>query len=535
MHPTTVEEAAAHPRRGERRRSSGAHRRRPRRSTRSTRVLEHEAGDLTCTVEAGIRLSALRDALRPARQRLSLDPPGDPSLGACLAQRLSGPLSHRFGTPRDLVLGVTLVLGDGTIASSGGKVVKNVAGYDLGKLVCGSEGRLALVARVSLRLHPLPRSAATLVVETSDPAGVVQRARPLAPRAERARRPPPRPRGAPARGLRERRAPAARRGARARRRRRERRRGLGRVARAPGTCARAPALRPGGPGQHAHDARRGGRSPLRRDRLRPAPCRRRALRRPRGGSTARSPSDSTRPACSRDPGAHAGLRPLRVLPADLPDVRALERGDGLAARADPADGEDGRRDAAAQPDGRGALRPLSRLHGVRLELSLGRPVRPPDRGDAPRRRDASTGVRATSDCSAGSSSRRCRIRAGCAGRCASHRSAARCRRPPGPEADARARAALALERATAGRDDGSWRSTTDVARVGLLTGCVQSVCFGDVNTATARVLAAAGYEVVAPPQGCCGALSAHAGRAEESRAPDRAPALELRRASTRSS
>ena len=104
------------------------------------RVLEHEAGDLTCTVEAGIRLSALQAALARAGQRLSLDPPGDPTVGACLAGRLSGPLSHRFGTPRDLVLGVTLVLGDGTVASSGGKVVKNVAGYDLGKLVCGSEG-----------------------------------------------------------------------------------------------------------------------------------------------------------------------------------------------------------------------------------------------------------------------------------------------------------------------------------------------------------------------------------------------------------
>ena len=138
------------------------------------RVLEHEAGDLTCTVEAGIRLSALRAALGAKGQRLSLDPPGDPTVGACLARRLSGPLSHRYGMPRDLVLGVTLVLGDGTAVSSGGKVVKNVAGYDLGKLVCGSEGRLGLIARVALRLHPLPQSAATLLVETRDPAGVVR-------------------------------------------------------------------------------------------------------------------------------------------------------------------------------------------------------------------------------------------------------------------------------------------------------------------------------------------------------------------------
>ena len=147
------------------------------------RVLEHEAGDLTCTVEAGIRLSVLAAALRQAGQRLSLDPPGDPTVGACIARRLSGPLSHRFGSPRDLVLGVTIVLGDGTVASSGGKVVKNVAGYDLGKLMCGSEGRLGLIARVALRLHPLPAASATLVVRTDEPASVVRELRrsPLQP------------------------------------------------------------------------------------------------------------------------------------------------------------------------------------------------------------------------------------------------------------------------------------------------------------------------------------------------------------------
>jgi glycolate oxidase FAD binding subunit len=137
------------------------------------RVLEHEAGDLTCTVEAGIRLSALQEALAPSGQRLSLDPPGDPTIGACLANALSGPLRHRFGAPRDLVLGVTLVLADGTLANAGGTVVKNVAGYDLGKLVCGSRGRLAFIGRVSLRLHPVPAAAATVLVETDDPASTV--------------------------------------------------------------------------------------------------------------------------------------------------------------------------------------------------------------------------------------------------------------------------------------------------------------------------------------------------------------------------
>ena len=139
-------------------RASLASRRRPRRCRRRTarvgsctigedlttdgldRILEHEAGDLTCTVEAGVRLSVLQDALGEHGQRLSLDPPGDPTVGALLARNLSGPLRHRFGAPRDLVLGVTLVLADGTIASAGGKVVKNVAGYDLARLVCGSRG-----------------------------------------------------------------------------------------------------------------------------------------------------------------------------------------------------------------------------------------------------------------------------------------------------------------------------------------------------------------------------------------------------------
>ena len=138
------------------------------------RLLEHEAGDLTCTVEAGMRLSSLQTALAPYGQRLSLDPPGDPTIGALLAGNISGPLRHRFGAPRDLVLGVTLVLADGTVASSGGKVVKNVAGYDLARLVCGSEGRLALIARASFRLHPTPKAAQALAVETDDAAAAVR-------------------------------------------------------------------------------------------------------------------------------------------------------------------------------------------------------------------------------------------------------------------------------------------------------------------------------------------------------------------------
>ena len=120
------------------------------------RVLEHEAGDLTVTVEAGIRLRALNARLAEQGQRLSLDPPDDPTVGAAIAGDLFGPLVHRYGRARDLLLGVTVVLADGLVASSGGKVVKNVAGYDLGKLFAGSRGRLGLIVRASFRLHPVP-------------------------------------------------------------------------------------------------------------------------------------------------------------------------------------------------------------------------------------------------------------------------------------------------------------------------------------------------------------------------------------------
>ena len=144
------------------------------RTARLSRILEHEAGDLTATVEAGLRLSKLQDALAEHGQIFALDPPGDPTIGACLAGNLSGPRRHRYGAARDLVLGMTVVLPDGTVASSGGKVVKNVAGYDLGKLFCGSRGTLGLIARVSLRLHPRPAVARTLVTEVGG-AGDAQR------------------------------------------------------------------------------------------------------------------------------------------------------------------------------------------------------------------------------------------------------------------------------------------------------------------------------------------------------------------------
>jgi glycolate oxidase FAD binding subunit len=144
---------------------------------RLDQVLEHEAGDLTAIVEAGIRVRDLNDRLAAHGQMLALDPPWNPTIGACIAANLSGPRRHRYGTARDLVIGVTVVLGDGTVASSGGKVVKNVAGYDLGKLFCGSEGRFGLIARVALRLHPRPDASRTLTVPFGSARDAANKAR----------------------------------------------------------------------------------------------------------------------------------------------------------------------------------------------------------------------------------------------------------------------------------------------------------------------------------------------------------------------
>jgi glycolate oxidase FAD binding subunit len=133
----------------------------------SAGILEYEPGDQTVIADGAMHLDELAPLLAERGQRLSLDPPGSPTLAQCLLEDLSGPLRHRFGTMRDLVLGVSVVLPDGTRASSGGKVVKNVAGYDLGKLFCGSRGRLGSVERLALRLHPRPAAARTIVIDGS--------------------------------------------------------------------------------------------------------------------------------------------------------------------------------------------------------------------------------------------------------------------------------------------------------------------------------------------------------------------------------
>jgi glycolate oxidase FAD binding subunit len=136
------------------------------------RVLEHAAGDMTCTVEAGCTVSALQEVLARHGQRLALDPlwPGRATVGGVLATNDSGPLRHAFGTARDLVLGVTVALPDGTLARSGGKVVKNVAGYDLPKLMAGAFGTLGVITQATFRLHPLPRESRTYVFTAASSA-----------------------------------------------------------------------------------------------------------------------------------------------------------------------------------------------------------------------------------------------------------------------------------------------------------------------------------------------------------------------------
>jgi FAD/FMN-containing dehydrogenase len=134
--------------------------------TRLNRVIEHPWQDLTCTVQAGCTWQQLQQTLAKHGQFVALDPlwPERATVGGILATNDSGALRHRYGSLRDLVIGMTLVLADGTIARSGGKVVKNVAGYDLCKLVTGSFGTLAIITEATFRLHPLPQHVQTFTV-----------------------------------------------------------------------------------------------------------------------------------------------------------------------------------------------------------------------------------------------------------------------------------------------------------------------------------------------------------------------------------
>src|SRR5713101_1270815 len=125
-------------------------------TARMNEIIEHAWADLTVTVQAGCTIQRLQETLAQHGQRLALDPlwPEKATVGGVLSTNDSGALRLRFGALRDLIIGVTIALPDGTLASSGGKVVKNVAGYDLPKLVTGAFGTLGVITRAVFRLHP---------------------------------------------------------------------------------------------------------------------------------------------------------------------------------------------------------------------------------------------------------------------------------------------------------------------------------------------------------------------------------------------
>ncbi|TDC36541.1 FAD-binding oxidoreductase [Micromonospora sp. 15K316] len=143
-------------------------------------VVEHAAGDLIVVVRAGTPVAELQAKLAPAGQQLALDTPlpagAAATVGGVVATNSSGPRRMRYGTVRDLLIGITVVRPDGVVAHAGGKVVKNVAGYDLGKLFTGAYGTLGLVTECAFRLHPLPAARAFLTCRTADAAEAGRRA-----------------------------------------------------------------------------------------------------------------------------------------------------------------------------------------------------------------------------------------------------------------------------------------------------------------------------------------------------------------------
>jgi glycolate oxidase FAD binding subunit len=137
------------------------------------RIVEHNAADLTAVLQAGARLSDVQQILATAGQMLALDPPeGTSTIGGIVATGDSGPLRHRYRAVRDLLLGITVALADGSVATAGGKVIKNVAGYDLMKLFAGSFGTLGVILEVAVRLHPLPPERVTAAGTTGDPEAI---------------------------------------------------------------------------------------------------------------------------------------------------------------------------------------------------------------------------------------------------------------------------------------------------------------------------------------------------------------------------
>jgi glycolate oxidase FAD binding subunit len=133
------------------------------------RLIAHAVGDLTITVEAGMKFARLQETLATAGQFLPLDPayPDRATIGGIIATADTGSLRHRYGGVRDLLLGISFVRADGKIAKAGGRVVKNVAGYDMMKLFTGSYGTLGILTEVTFRVYPLPSNSGTVILTGS--------------------------------------------------------------------------------------------------------------------------------------------------------------------------------------------------------------------------------------------------------------------------------------------------------------------------------------------------------------------------------
>ena len=142
--------------------------------TEVDQLVEHAAGDLIAVVEAGRRLDTLQNDLGSAGQRLAVDLARSGTVGGLVATASTGPGRLHYGPVRDLVIGTTMVRADGVIARAGGKVVKNVAGYDLGKLLTGSFGTVGVIVSVAFRLHPIPETSRWVCVEVRSSSEAVE-------------------------------------------------------------------------------------------------------------------------------------------------------------------------------------------------------------------------------------------------------------------------------------------------------------------------------------------------------------------------
>src|SRR5919199_771884 len=144
-------------------------------TTRLTGLLDHAAGDLVAVVRAGTPMAVVQQELSSADQQLALDSPTPGvTVGGAIAANVSGPRRLLYGTARDLLIGVTFVRADGVVARAGGRVVKNVAGYDFGKLLAGSFGTLGVLTRATFRLHPLPSARRMVTVQADDAASAAR-------------------------------------------------------------------------------------------------------------------------------------------------------------------------------------------------------------------------------------------------------------------------------------------------------------------------------------------------------------------------